>query len=115
MVFVALVQGFYYLVTGVWPILHMDSFLKVTGPKTDLWLVKTVGVLIIVISSGLIYAGITNQFNTPMLMIAMASTVGFIVVELVYVFKHVISPVYAMDALAQFGLLVWWILVLVYR
>jgi hypothetical protein len=44
----------------------------------------------------------------------MASTVGFIVVELIYVFKHVISPVYAMDAIAQFGLLIWWALVLIY-
>lgn len=114
MTLVALVQGFYYLITGIWPIIHMDSFLKVTGPKTDLWLVKTIGALIIVISSGLIYAGITNQFNPPIILIAIASTVGFIVVELVYVFKHVISPIYAADAVAQFGLLVWWTLVLVY-
>jgi hypothetical protein len=31
-------QGTYFLLTGVWPLLHMRSFLTVTGPKTDLWL-----------------------------------------------------------------------------
>jgi hypothetical protein len=29
-------QGAYFLVTGVWPLVHMPSFLAVTGPKTDL-------------------------------------------------------------------------------
>jgi hypothetical protein len=32
---VALVQGTYFFVTGIWPILSMNTFLKVTGPKTD--------------------------------------------------------------------------------
>ena len=44
-----LVQGIYYTLTGVWPLVHVRSFLAVTGPKTDLWLVKTVGVLVAVI------------------------------------------------------------------
>jgi hypothetical protein len=37
MTLVALVQGVYFLLTGVWPIVHLPSFLAVTGPKTDLW------------------------------------------------------------------------------
>ena len=44
----AWVQAGYFVVTGVWPIVHMRSFLAVTGPKTDLWLVKTIGVLVTV-------------------------------------------------------------------
>src|SRR5438270_11614006 len=42
-----LVQGVYYLLTGVWPLVSIDTFQMVTGPKTDLWLVQTVGALII--------------------------------------------------------------------
>ena len=33
---VALVQGIFYFLTGIWPLLSMETFLKVTGPKTDL-------------------------------------------------------------------------------
>jgi hypothetical protein len=34
--------------TGLWPLVSIGTFQQVTGPKTDLWLVKTVGVLIAV-------------------------------------------------------------------
>src|SRR3712207_8811708 len=37
------------------------SFQAVTGPKTDLWLVKTVGVLVIAIGSVLCSAGLRRQ------------------------------------------------------
>lgn len=39
--FVLLAQGSYYFITAVWPLAHMRSFLAVTGPKTDLWLMGT--------------------------------------------------------------------------
>ena len=48
------IQGLYYLITGIWPLVHMESFLAVTGPKTDLWLVQTVGALIAVIGAMLL-------------------------------------------------------------
>ena len=44
--FVALAHACYYLITGVWPLLSIGTFEKVTGPKTDRWLVKTVGILV---------------------------------------------------------------------
>ena len=31
----AIVQGIYYLMTGIWPLLHLPSFEKVSGPKTE--------------------------------------------------------------------------------
>ena len=39
----------FYAATGVWSLLSMRTFERVTGPKTDRWLVKTVGALIAVI------------------------------------------------------------------
>ncbi len=33
----------YLVASGVWPIVHRRSFEAVTGPKTDFWLVRTVG------------------------------------------------------------------------
>lgn len=39
-------MGWYYLMTGIWPLLHIRSFVWMTGPKTDRWLVKAVGGLV---------------------------------------------------------------------
>jgi len=48
----AIGQGLCYPLTGLWPLVSLRSFEKVTGPKADDWLVKTVGALIAVLSRG---------------------------------------------------------------
>ena len=40
------VQGAYYLVTGVAPFVSRRWFERVTGPKTEWWLVQTAGALV---------------------------------------------------------------------
>src|SRR5689334_22911224 len=52
----ATIQGLYFLATGVWPLFHIESFLAVTGPKTDLWLVQTVAALLVVAGGVLLIA-----------------------------------------------------------
>ena len=53
-------SGVFYFITGVWPVLHISSFKEVTGPKTDIWLVKTVGLLMVALSFGLLRASFRN-------------------------------------------------------
>ena len=53
----ALLQGAFFAVTGIWPLISPGTFQKVTGPKVDFWLVKTVGILIAVIGSVLMLDG----------------------------------------------------------
>ncbi|MEM5786496.1 MAG: hypothetical protein AAGU11_04200, partial [Syntrophobacteraceae bacterium] len=65
----AIVQGLYYIPTGIWPLLHMSSFLKITGPKTDLWLVNTVGLLLVVTGSVLLLAGLRNNYRLEFLLL----------------------------------------------
>jgi hypothetical protein len=105
---VALVQGIYFLITGIWPILSMKTFLLVTGPKTDLWLVKTVGLILAVIGAVLLYAQMTGTINPPVILLAIASALGLALVEIIYVVKRVISPIYLADAVVEFVLIAWW-------
>jgi hypothetical protein len=105
---VALVQGSFFIATGLWPLVHMESFQWVTGRKTDLWLVKTTGVLLAVIGSGLTLAATANQITVPLAIIGMASAAGLIAIELVYVFKRVISGIYLVDSTIEAGFLLWW-------
>lgn len=106
--FVAVAQGIYYLLTGLWPLFSIGTFQKVTGPKTDLWLVKTVGVLIAVIGLVLIVAGRRNRVTPEIRLTALGSALGLTAIDVVYVTKRVISPIYLLDALGELVLLLGW-------
>jgi hypothetical protein len=103
-----LIQGIYFLITGVWPILSMRTFLLITGPKTDLWLVKTVGLILATIGAVLIYAQVTATVNPPIVLLAVGAALSLIVVEVVYVAKRVISPIYLLDAFVELVLIIAW-------
>ena len=105
---VALVQGIYFLITGMWPLLSMKTFLLITGPKTDLWLVKTVGLILAVIGGVLTYAQMTGTIAMPVILLSIGSALALALVEIMYVSKRVISPIYLADAFAEFILIAWW-------
>jgi hypothetical protein len=110
---VAVAQGIYFFITGIWPILSMKTFLRVTGPKTDLWLVKTVGLILTTIGAVLIYAQMTGMLNPPVIGLAIGSALSLALVEFIYVAKRVISPIYLADAFAELILIGWWAISLI--
>lgn len=111
----AIFQGLFYLVTGIWPLVHMRSFLKITGPKTDLWLVKTVALLISMIGSVLGLAGLRKSVTPEIAALAAGSAASLSTIDAVYVSKKSISPVYLLDAFAELALITAWGLGLRYR
>lgn len=96
-----LIQGIYFFITGLWPILHMPSFLWITGPKTDLWLVQTVGALLALIGLVLIVAGNRRVPTTEALTLAIGSALTLAGVDVTFVLYDVISPIYLLDAFAE--------------
>lgn len=109
----SVIHGLYFCITGLWPILHMDSFLFVTGPKEDLWLVETVGMLAMVIGLGLLIGGWTKNITFPLSMIAVAAAIGFILVDVIFVWRLIISPIYLLDAAVEFVFLVAWVIYII--
>lgn len=109
----SLAQGFYFIVTGLWPLISIRTFQMITGRKTDLWLVKTVGVLITVTGSALVMAGLRAQITPEVLLIAVGSAASLASIDIVYVAKGVILPVYLLDAVIELGFTVGWLLALV--
>src|SRR5436853_7459331 len=67
---VAGIQGVFYVLTGVWPLLDIGSFQAVTGPKVELWLVRTVGMLVIVIGGVLVMAARRNNLGSEITVLA---------------------------------------------
>jgi hypothetical protein len=99
-------QGSYYLLTGLWPLINISSFLAVTGPKADLWLVRMVGCLASVIGASLLTAAIYRRLPLEILILAVGSAVSFAAIDLVYALSGRISPVYLFDAVVQLILIV---------
>jgi uncharacterized integral membrane protein len=106
---VSIIQGLYFLVAGIWPLVSMNSFPRVTGPKGDLWLVITVGLLLAVIGSVLICAGINNRTQVEFFLLGVGTSVCIAVTDIVFVLKGAISPIYLLDGLIESVWSVLWI------
>lgn len=98
---VLLFQAGYYFATGIWPLLHMESFILITGPKQDLWLVRTVALLITVISISLLSGQLRRRPSVETSTLAFGSALSLIVIDVWYVLGGVISPIYLLDALVE--------------
>src|SRR5437762_13479570 len=101
-------QALYYLVTALWPLVSIRSFMRVTGPKTDTWLVKTVSMMILAVGLALAYAGRRAMPTPEVPRLAVSSAVGLGAVDIIYVAQGRIAPVYLLDALAEGGLIGLW-------
>jgi hypothetical protein len=103
-------QGAYFALTGLWAILDIDSFQRVTGPKTDLWLVKAVGMLVLVIGLVLIVAARPRALSSELVLLGGGSALGLAVIDIVYVAAGTIAPIYLFDAAAELVFVGLWIL-----
>lgn len=99
--FPAAIQGPVYVASGLWPILHLHSFEKLTGPKADGWLVKTVGGLLAVIGLSLIAGGAVRGPSRAMRVLGLGSAAVLALVDVVYASRGRISTIYFADAALQ--------------
>jgi hypothetical protein len=95
------IQGLYYLATGIWPLVSLPTFEAVTGPKTDDWLVQTIGVLAAVIGATLIVGSRRRPPNGETTTLSILSASGFALVDTIFVLQGVIDSIYLVDAGAQ--------------
>jgi len=104
-----LAQGLYYLLTGIWPLLSLDTFEAVTGRKYDDWLVKTVGSLVLVQGAVFLIAAWRRSTAPEVAVLAIGSACMLVLVDVIYVSERAISPVYLLDAAVQVALIVGWL------
>ena len=109
---VLLVQTIYYLITAVWALVHIESFMKVTGPKTDIWLVKTVAVLLLAVSLSFIASLMYRSYHISIVTLGTSCCLFLIFIDCFYVWKGTISKIYLLDALAELCLLTGWVIMI---
>ena len=103
----AAAQGSYFVATGVWPLVHRRSFEAVTGPKVDFWLVQAVGALVAGVGAVLLRAAVHGRDrDTPLVGALPAAALG--AVDVVFVARRRIRPVYLVDALLEAAFVVGW-------
>jgi hypothetical protein len=104
---VAVAQGAYYLVTGLWPLVSIRTFELVTGPKVDRWLVKTVGLLAAAIG-GVLGLRALDRSGTPDPLLGASTALAFAAVDMRYATSGRISRIYLADAILEFAIVAAW-------
>lgn len=96
-----LVQGLVNLVTGLWPVFHIGSFMMVTGPKTDLWLVKTMGAVLA--ATGFVMLRSLKLKDVPfsIAFLGLSLSAVLFAADVHYASTGTISQIYLLDALME--------------
>lgn len=96
---IMLLQGIYYVATGLWPLVHLGSFEAITGPKVDRFTLRSTALLIVIVGALLMLASRKNNPDPGFTALGAATAVGLASVEAVHVRK--VRPVYRLEAIGE--------------
>jgi hypothetical protein len=111
----------YFAVTGIWPLVSIETFQMVTGRKTDHlvtgneadhWLVNTVGALVAANAVVFLAAAWYRRTTIDTAILGLCTAIALSAIDLVYVARGTISAVYLVDAAAEVVLIILWLIVL---
>lgn len=102
-------QSLYFVPFSIWGLLHIRSFMWVTGKKTDTWLVKTVCLLLTTVGAVVGRAGKKNRVTPEIAALGIGSSASLAAIDLWYTRKGRIRWVYLLDAVANIGLIGGWL------
>lgn len=108
--FTVLFQAVYFFITAVWPLIDIYSFMMVTGFKTDIWLVKTVSVLILSVSLTLFVALWKREITFTIAFLGITSALFLGTIDVYYSLKNIISDIYLADAIIEALIITLWLI-----
>ncbi len=106
----AYAQGGWWLATGLWPVLHLRSFERVTGRKREGWLVKTLGGLIAAVGGVMLLSAKRSQVTPELRLLGLGSALAMAVSDVWYPLRGRVKKVYLADAAAEAALVGGWLL-----
>lgn len=95
------IQATYIMTTALWPLLHIESFMDVTGDKRDVWLVKTVGALLIPVAICLFTHLLFQTDHRPAMVLGLLTALAFACIDFYYALTDVISDIYMADGMLE--------------
>ena len=105
----ALAQGVYYLLAGLWPLLPRRNSQAVGGRKGDFWLARSVGVLITATGAVLSFAGWKGRASPEIALLGTTSAAGLLAIDVVYLIRDRVPPAYLLDGVLELALLLGWL------
>jgi hypothetical protein len=111
-----IIHGAYLLVAALWPILDINSFVHVTGHKTDTWLIKSMSLVLLPASLCFLAQYFARPYNWEPVAILGASLSAVLAwVDFYYVLNGVIPGIYLVDGVIQLVLMASWFYLLAGR
>lgn len=104
-------QGSYTLITALWALIDIRSFMLVTGPKTDIWLVKTVAILLLPIGTCILLGIFLKQDQWIVLLIASMTALGLVAIDFYYTINGTISIIYQLDGFLELLFFIGWLII----
>jgi hypothetical protein len=101
-------QGAYFLATGVWPLVSRKSFEEVTGPKSDFWLARAVGVLVASVGGVLLLGARRKSVGLELQVLGAATAAGLAAIDVIFALRGRISTVYLVDAVIEAAVIANW-------
>ena len=101
-------HGLFNVANGLWPLVHLRSFEKVFGPKTDEWLVYTVSGLLVSAGSVQLSASDSTEGNRLARRMGLGTALTLLGIDLIYVPAGRIRTTYLIDAAVELALIAGW-------
>src|SRR3954464_12692018 len=101
------IQGIYFALTGLWPLISIETFQMVTGRKTDHlltgdesdhWLVNTVGALVTANAVVFLAAAWNKRKTIDVAILGISTAMALTAIDVVYGVRGTISALYLVDA-----------------
>ncbi|MFL5730321.1 MAG: hypothetical protein ACJ75J_12615 [Cytophagaceae bacterium] len=106
------IHSMYFMAIGIWPVIDLNSFVFFTGPKTDIWMAKALGLLMTLTGILVISATIRNKLIMELILLIIFSAAVLAGVEFYYGWNDLIPEIYLLDATAEFFFILCWLLLL---
>jgi hypothetical protein len=106
-----ILQGVYYVVSGLWPVVHASSYQHYTGGHdlTDLWLLRTLGAVLAVVGLSLLWAVRRRSVAPEAVIMAGGVAAVLAIMDMANIAVKAYPPIYCIDCLIQVGFLFGWI------
>ena len=104
--------GGYLTLTGIWALIDVDSFMRVTGPKTDIWMVKTLSLMFTSMGLTFLLAAYLGEGKLLFSVLGFFTCASVLGIDVYYSLNEVIWKVYLIDGFMQMLFLAGFIMLL---
>jgi len=104
---VPFVQGTYYLLIGLWPVLAIDSLLAGSAADSSPWQLCAFGLAVALVGAVLLFTARRQDF-TESAKLGVLLALALAAADVALVLKGSAPPIYLGDAAIQAAFVVWW-------